>query len=89
MDEGRRCNQCGAVLPSDGPTGFCPNCVIGVVDEDVPAPRSPPTPEPQRRLWTRTVAVVVGAGTLLAAVFILLWAGMPAQAPPRRSGSPA
>ena len=37
MDEERRCPQCGAVLPADGPKDFCPNCVIGVVAEDVPA----------------------------------------------------
>ena len=82
MDEERRCPQCGAVLPADGPEDFCPNCVIGMVGEDVPAPESAPTPPPRRRQSRRPVALVVVAA-LVVASWILIWIWMPAQLPPR------
>lgn len=81
MDEERRCPQCGAVLPADGPKDFCPNCVIGVVAEDVPAPDSPaPTAQPGHRQWRRPVWLVVAAAFVVA-FLLLFWIWMPAQLP--------
>ena len=81
MDEERRCPQCGAVLPADGPKDFCPNCVIGVVAEDVPAPDSPaPTAQPGHRQWRRPVWLVVAAAFVVA-FLLLFWTWMPAQLP--------
>ena len=81
MDEEHRCPQCGAVLPADGPKDFCPNCVIGVVAEDVPAPDSPaPTAQPGHRQWRRPVWLVVAAAFVVA-FLLLFWIWMPAQLP--------
>src|SRR5579859_3893061 len=28
MSAGGKCRECGAVIPADGPTGFCPRCLL-------------------------------------------------------------